>query len=798
MDSERWRQVEHVYLGVLDREPSRRAAFLTEACQQDEELRREVESLLAQQASRDGMLDHPAEDLLSDVSAHVAVGSHLGPYRIERVLGAGGMGEVYRAHDPRLRRDVAIKVSRQQFSDRFEREARAIAALNHPNICTLHDIGPNYLVMEFIDGIPLAGPLPYEVALRHAVQIADALSAAHAKGITHRDLKPANILVAASGIKLLDFGLALLTRDGTDRELAADDTATSGVTLAGTVLGTAAYMSPEQAEAKPVDARSDIFSFGSVLYEMLSGRRAFTGDSAIAIIAAILHKEPEPLDTTPPLQTILARCLRKSPADRFQSMPEVKVALLAATSGVPLAIPPQQQPSIAVLPFANLSLDKDNEYFSDGLAEEILNLLAKIPGLKVIARASSFAFRGKEQDITKIAEMLRVRTVLEGSVCRAGNRLRVTAQLIEAHDRSHLWSQRYDREMADLFDMQDEIAQAIVSALQVKLSGTPTPFAQYKPNLRAYEALLKARYYFESLRPDLLPRAKECCEQAIALDPKYGLAHCMYGLYFLSMAYAGVLPASQAWSSVRSQAQKALELGPSLPEGHALLGTVAALVDCDWKEAGRRFRLAMARDPVQAVVRLNYALNYLLLTGRSAEAVQQIDLALQEDPLNLFLRSNRANCLAAAGRDEEAADGLREILELNPAMITVQGALAGYHASRGELDLALALCEKAYALAPLPNVIGLLAGLLKRKGETRRAEELLEKLLPGDGSGAPRGLAVYYWVLREFDVEADWLEKVIDQHDPWGGIYLRLWNGRELRSTPRWAGLMRKLNLPES
>jgi TolB-like protein/Tfp pilus assembly protein PilF len=557
-------------------------------------------------------------------------------------------------------------------------------------------------------------------------------------------------------------------------------------------------MSPEQAEAKPVDARSDIFSFGLVLYEMLSGRRAFTGNSAIAIMAAILHKEPEPLDTTPALQTILARCLRKSPADRFQSMPQVKDALLAASSGVLPATPPQQQPSIAVLPFVNLSPDKDNEYFSDGLAEEILNLLAKIAGLKVIARTSSFAFRGKEQDITKIAETLRVRTVLEGSVRRAGNRLRVTAQLIEAHDGSHLWSQRYDREMADLFDMQDEIAQAIASALQVELSGTPTPFAQYKPNLPAYEALLKARYYFESLRPDLLPRAKECCEQAIALDPKFALAHCVYGLYFLSMAYAGALPANQAWPTVRSQAQKALELDPSLPEGHALLGTVAALLECDWKEAERRFRLAMARDPVQAVVRLNYALNYLLLTGRPAEAVQQIDLALQKDPLNLFLRSNRANCLAAAGRDEEAADGLREILELNPAMVTVQGALAGYHASRGELDPALALCEKAYALAPLPNVIGLLAGLLKRTGDRRRAEELLEKLQPGDAYGAPRGLAVYHWVLREFDAEADWLEKVIDQRDPWGGIYLQLWYGRELRSTPRWAGLMQKLNLPES
>jgi len=742
-------------------------------------------------------------------------GAKLGPYEILTSIGAGGMGEVYRAHDPRLGRDVAIKVSGQQFTDRFEREARAIAALNHPNICTLHDVGPNYLVMEFIEGVPLAGPLPLDVALRHAVQIADALSAAHAKGITHRDLKPANILVTASGIKLLDFGLALLSGDADGlRRTATDATASIGMTMPGTILGTAAYMSPEQAEGKPVDARSDIFSFGLVLYEMLSGRRAFTGDSAIAIMAAILHKEPEPIDVAPALQSIVTRCLRKSPADRFQSMAQVKDALLATISGVSspgaaissaqTALPAQSSsvertPSIAVLPFANMGGDKENEYFSDGLAEEILNCLAQIPGLKVIARTSSFAFRGKEQDITKIAETLRVRTILEGSVRRAGSRVRVTAQLIDAEDGSHLWSQRYDRELADVFAVQDEIAHAIASALRVKFSGTPAPIEQYKPSLPAYEALLKARHYSVSGRLELLPRAKECFERAIALDPKFALAYCGYGSYFLTMTFMGALPADQALLMVRSQALKALELDPSLPEGHAMLGVVAASLEYDWKEAERHFRLAMARDPVPVNVRLPYALGYLLRAGRPAEALRQIELGLQEDPLNLTLRLNRAGCLAAAGRDEEAAEEYREILELYPATVGALGPLAVYHAWREELDQALVLCEKAYALAPLfPHVIGLLAGLLKRTGETRRAEELLGKLQPGDAFGAPRGLAVYHWVLREFDAEADWLEKAIEQRDLYGATYLRYWYGRELRSTPRWAGLMRKLNLPES
>jgi Tfp pilus assembly protein PilF len=249
---------------------------------------------------------------------------------------------------------------------------------------------------------------------------------------------------------------------------------------------------------------------------------------------------------------------------------------------------------------------------------------------------------------------------------------------------------------------------------------------------------------------------------------------------------------------VRSQAHKALELDPSLPEGDSMLGVVAAS-EHDWKEAERRFRLAMARDPVPVNVRLQYALGYLLRAGRPVEALQQMELGLQADPLNLILRINRAGCLVAAGRDEEAAAGYREALELNPSIVGALGPLATYHASRGELDQALVLCEKTYALSPLlPHTIGLLAGLLRCTGEARRAEELLGSLQPSDAFGSPRGLAVYHWVLREFDAEADWLEKAIDQRDAYGAMYLRLWYGRELRSTPRWAGLMRKLNLPES
>jgi TolB-like protein len=683
-------------------------------------------------------------------------GAPLGPYVLLAQIGAGGMGEVWRARDTRLNRIVAVKRLKGQHSARFEQEARAIAALNHPHICQIHDIGPDYLVLEYIEGQSLKGPQTAEEAVR---------------------------LTSEGSVKLLDFGLAKQVTD-------SDETAT----MEGTVMGTAAYMAPEQAQGLAMDARSDIFSFGAVLYELLSGRRAFRGENSVSTMAAILHKEPAPLDAPASLQGIVKRCLAKAPGERYQSMAELREALGKTRQVTDL---PHSQPSIAVLPFANMSGDKENEYFSDGLAEEILNALAKIPGLKVIARTSSFAFRGKEQDITKIAETLRVRTILEGSVRRAGSRVRVTAQLIDASDASHLWSERYDRELADVFAVQDEIAGAIASALQVKLSGTPAPVHQYKPSLPAYEALLKARHYLGNFRPDFLPRIKECFEQAIALDPKFALAHCEYGIYFVAMVNLGAMPANQGLPMVRTQARKALELDPSLPDGHAMLGVAAAMLEYDWKEAERRFGLAMARDTVSPTVHWHAAI-CRLTTGRTVEALQQIDLALQEDPLNALLRGSRALCLLAAGRDEDAYKVYREALELNPALSNAHASLGIEHLLRGELDQALALMEKAYSLAPLvPNIIALLAGLLMRTGDTRRAEELLRKLQPGDAFGAPRGLAVYHWVLREFDPAADWFEKGIDQHDPGALIALRIWYGRELRSTPRWAGLMRKLNLPE-
>ena len=452
----------------------------------------------------DGLTDNPR------TVVKLQPGTRLGPYEVLSALGAGGMGEVYRARDTRLDRIVALKVLPARLAAepdrqrRFEGEARAIASLNHPHICQIYDIGPGYLVLEYVEGTSPQGPLAPEEAVRLGLQILSALEAAHGRRILHRDLKPANILVTATGdVKLLDFGLAKL--------MAADEDVTR--TMEGTVFGTAAYMSPEQAQGRTLDERSDVFSFGAVLYELLAGRQAFRGDTPFAAIAAVVNEEPPPLPAPALLERIVLRCLAKQPGDRFQKTTDVKAALAQMAAG-----PAAQRSSVAVLPFANMSRDPDDEYFSDGLAEEIINLLAHVPGLKVTARTSSFAFRGKEQDVRRIAEALGVSNVLEGSVRRAGSRIRVTAQLINAQDGYHLWSERYDRELTDIFAIQDDIAQAIAGALQVKLVANP---ARHTPNFPAYEALLKARHHARTYLPEAHARAREYCEQAIALDPQY-------------------------------------------------------------------------------------------------------------------------------------------------------------------------------------------------------------------------------------------------------------------------------------
>jgi TolB-like protein/Tfp pilus assembly protein PilF len=455
--------------------------------------------------------------------------------------------------------------------------------------------------------------------------------------------------------------------------------------------------------------------------------------------------------------------------------------------------------SIAVLPFTNLSTDTENEYFSDGLSEDIITALTQMPGLKVIAWTSAVGFKKKAQDIRQIAHALGVANIVEGAVRRSGTKIRVTAQLIRAADGSFLWSERFDRESKDVFAIQDEIAQAIVTALRLRLMSERAAFRRYTPKFPAYESFLKARHHLGRFTPESLTRAKECYELAIALDPDFALAHAELGRYYARLSIYGVRPAHETAPLMRTAALRALEIDPSLPEAHFILGGAASAYDYDWKKAERRFRLAMAHDPVPPIVRTTYGLNYLMAMGRQQEAIEEHHRALQEDPLNLISRFQLAICLEAAGKDAEVRAELREILELDENFHCADWALGVYYATREMFAQALAFAEKAYSLAPwAAQNNGLFSGVLARTGQTSRASALLENLAPAEAYGSPLGRMFFDLVCSEIESAAQWAGKAIEQRDPRLIMFLSLPMTRSLRTSSRWPILASELNLPES
>jgi serine/threonine-protein kinase len=704
------------------------------------------------------------------------------------------MGEVYKARDTRLDRDVAIKQLIAQQTQRFEQEARAVAALSHPNICQIHDVGPDYLVFEFVDGAPLAGPVPPREALRLAVQIAGALDAAHRRGILHRDLKPANILVAHGGsdqpvVKLLDFGLAKL--------LDSDIDATR--TIEGTVIGTAAYMSPEQADGRPTDARSDIFSFGAVLHEVLSGRRAFGGKTTMQVLTAVMHEEPPLVAAPPAVREIVRRCLEKRPENRFQTAAELKVALERAAQSLGQRDVTEPTPSIAVLPFANLSADKNNEYFSDGLAEEIISALTHVPGLKVIARTSSFAFKGKEQDIRRIAEALGVTNIVEGSVRKAGSHIRVTAQLIAAVDGTHLWSARYDRELADMFAIQDEIAVSIADALRVTLRTARVTRRALTTSVLAYEAYLKARQWqwtgaTGGVGPAASVRAKHYYEQALAHDPSF--AACYVGLahHFLVLATYNAMAIDAAMSGMRDAAQRALEIDPSLSEAHAMLGIVAGIYDFDWKEAEHRFMLAMEQKPIPADVHLWYGVFYLVPHGRAVEAIPHHRLALGDDPLNPSFRAALAEAFAASGQWAQSESTAQEIIDFDSSQTWPHLLIVWTYAARGRIADAIASFNRSVEPRTAEFPDSARSAYLQGNEVVRTAlkNAALGDVQPSSWPGLAYAIA-HMLMLRGAAVPAaDWMKQSIADHHP---MAARLLGWSCWKANPRYTELRRMMNL---
>ena len=1178
-------------------------------------------------------------------------GTHLGLYEVLSLLGAGGMGEVYRARDARLGRDVALKVLPADVArdrarlDRFRREAKALAAIDHSNIVTVFSVEEaptgagdevvHFLTMQLVQGhsldrvIPESG-LPVHRILEISGAIADALAAAHDKNIVHRDLKPANVMVGDDGrVKVLDFGLAKdLSASGR-----ADATLTSaGQTEYGVVMGTPAYMSPEQVAGRAVDHRSDIFSLGILLYQMASGACPFAGASSIELASSILRDTP-PLvtdvrtDLPADLARLIRRCMEKDPGQRIQTAREIAnecrdlsrqvelssgvpaaarrpgtsgtgstrqdegfwiavlpfkytgtnaditslaegfaeeivtglsrfsylrvmargstvqaahqaadarsagqtlgaryvmegslrqagsqlrlaVQLVDATTGahlwaetynrpfdssdlfalqddlVPrivstvadaygvlphsmsqavrskpfehlspdeallrslsyaervtaeehaeakagleravqqspahsdcwamlsimladeyghgfgatretlegalrsarravdanpsnhrayqalawalylrkevvasrhageralalnpmdactavyvgqtvaysgdwdrgcaliaraielnphhpgwyryasflnayrqrdyrsalvaalkmnlpgvslvevalaatygqlgdgaaarqavrelLALKPDYPaiarqelgkwfdaeivehlveglrkagldvaietaapgtsaspeaaipavalgPSIAVLPFANMSADTNQDYFSDGLAEEIINLMAHVPGLKVIARTSSFAFRGKDQDVRRIAEALDVTHVLEGSVRRAGDRVRVTAQLIDAADGGHLWSERYDRELSDLFALQDDIASAITRALRIKLSGA-TAAPRYVPKVAAYEAYLKARHHQVKVTPDSWALAKTYYESAVELDPAYGLAHVGLGFYWLALPHFGQASAHDAVPKARAAAETALRIDSSIPEAHAVLGCLAAQYDFDWDAAERHFDAPMAREVGYPITRPLYG-SYLFMKGDSERAIELAERAIAEDPLEVWPRMNLHAYLQAVGRDKEAFEQTQKVLELDPNLVIARVSVAHFHADWGELAEAVTAARQAYAVGPwYPDARATLAALLKRSGADEEARALQQSLGSGGSHGDSRAQAVYHLLCGEIDAGADWTQKAIAERSFSMMYYLRFVVCKPLRASHRWPAIAKMVN----
>lgn len=666
-------------------------------------------------------------------------GTKLGPYEILSKLGAGGMGEVYRARDSRLEREVAIKVLPDRFAQdhdaltRFRRESKAVAALSHPNIRAIFDIGTDegrtFAVMELLEGETLASRLKrsafeWHKAVPIALAIADGLAAAHGKGIVHRDIKPQNIfLTAEGGVKILDFGLARLKTKGSKEGEGLTATLTLE-TQPGAILGTVQYMSPEQVRGQGADARSDIFAFGCVLYEMLTGHRAFSRNATADTIAAILNDDPPSLaeagvSVPGELQRVVTHCLEKNPAQRFQSARDLAFALRGVERGAYADEPGKRrtpdkersEPSVAVLPFVNMSADRENEYFSDGLAEELINALCKIDRLHVASRTSAFAFKGKNQDIREIGDRLNVRTVLEGSVRKAGNRLRISAQLVNVTDGYHLWSETFDRKMEDVFAVQDEIAQAIARALRVVLSEKEKRAIAKVPtdNVQAYEYYLRGRQFFYEFRRKGWEQARKLFIRAYELDPQY------------VSAYAGVADscsllytycdASDAYLKEADEAsRKALELDPELAEVHVARGLAVSL-NKRYDEARQEFETAIRQNPELFEAYYFYG-RARLAQEELEQAAQLLEQACRLRPEDYHALDLLAGIYTGLGRksDAEAAyhrslQAAEKHLELFPedGRALYLGAIALVRL--GERDRGVEWAERALATDPEEPIV---------------------------------------------------------------------------------------------
>jgi serine/threonine protein kinase/tetratricopeptide (TPR) repeat protein len=807
------------------------------------QLKKRIQDLQEIDSLFDSLVQADESDFEDAMTNDDLIGRKVGSFEITKVIGRGGMGVVYLAHDTKLKRSVAIKSMPAQLKDdstaqaRFRREAELLASLNHPNIAVIYEIieqddGTGYLVLEYVPGETLIErikrePLKLKEALSIAQQIALAISAAHEKGVIHRDLKPSNIKLAPDGrIKVLDFGLAKPSvSEGMDIEITS--------TEPGHIIGTPAYMSPEQARGKPADHRTDIWSFGCIMYQMLTGQLPFEGETATDTLARIIERQPDwnllPNETPENIRVLLRHCLEKNQDERLGNIADAAIEIGKTLSGhavpvrslwrwamatgfvvvaivaglnigrwrehLPGGVSLSRIESLAVLPLENPSDDPNQEYFSDGMTEALMTELSKIGALRVISRQSVMRYKGSDKSLSEIARELDVDAIVEGSVLRIGERVRVSAQLIGVEPERHLWADKYDRDFGDALILWSEVAQAI--ARQIEITLTPELQARLAArrsvNTETYEAYLKGMFHLNKMTPEGTKKGISYLHQAVEKDPADPLPYAGLALGYCIIGH-GPAPSPEALPRAKAAALKALELDDTLAEAHAALAEVKLYYDWDWAGAEQSFRRAIELKPNVADVHAHYAW-YLFLLGRLDEGLAEMKRAQELDPLLPIYTAWLGRQHWWAGQDEEAIEWARKSLELNPDFPVGLCVLGDVYAAKGIYEEAIAMHQKARAVAP--HWGWSLGHTYALAGQRDEALKVLDELGKEYQQNNAWGVAEIYAALGEKDEAFRWLEAGYENRHNWIPWMRCNRNYEPLRDDPRFGDLLRRMNLPE-
>jgi eukaryotic-like serine/threonine-protein kinase len=851
MTPARLRTIEEIFHAALDQEPDQVGAFLDTACEGDDVLRRRVEALLASHQRAGSFIETStagiATRIIENEQADLLVGQTFGHYKISQRIGSGGMGEVYLATDVTAGRKAALKLLPMRFTGdanrlkRFQQEARAVVALNHPNILTVYEIGQDhsthYIASELIEGETLRqrlvrGRMELSEAVDVAIQVASALAAAHEAGIVHRDINPRNIMLRRDGyVKVLDFGIAKLAEQEAPARMPKDEALVLVETNLGLILGTVPYMSPEQACGAPVDKGTDIWSLGVILYEMVTGHQPVIGDTPREVMTSVLEKEPPPLTSyvrqaPAPFQQIISKALRKDRGERYQSASEmlqalknlrhrlelkaaplwlrwtrspaalVLVLLVAAFAlalpfyrhrNLETRLPPEK--SIAVLPFLDLSETKNQEYFCDGMSEEIIDALAKVEGLRVVARTSSFSFKGKDANVSEIGKKLNVANVLEGTLRREGNRLRITAELIKTRTGFHLWSETYERELQGVFAVQDEITRSIVEALKIKLAISLPGHEQR--DMEAYDLYLQGLYFSNKGSEEDLRRALTFFQRAVEKDPTF--ARAWTGIskvwYFLADVYVKPL---DAYPTSKEAALKAIALDEKDAEAHCYLSEAKRVLDWDLAGADAELKRALELDPNSAPAHFFSAL-VPLFRGELKEGLRLVLEAKKLDPVSpITSYVATAAYLANDQIDDAISEGQRTLL-LDPNYFYLDSDLAAAYREKGNFAEAIALYTKSQEATHLPS--SGLAITYTRMGRQVEARNILAELQQAREKryvSAPVIAAVYV-AIGDKEEAFRWLERAFAEHSGILQWIAFLPEFRPLHSDARFPRLLRRI-----